>query len=181
MPSVDRVRQATRSMHEHLAREMHELGLDPANLAQQAGTMSGQEWLGQWLQPDVPPPPPLGVLFGAEWVEVEESRVAVALEPADWMFSPLGTVWGGLTATLLDIVLSGAIHTTLPAGTGYATSDLHIRYVRPMTLGTGRVIATGTAVHSGRRHASAEGRLEVEATGQLIATGTAGCPILRPS
>jgi uncharacterized protein (TIGR00369 family) len=179
--AMDRVRRATRSLHAELAREMGELGADQTVLAEQAGTMSGREWLGQWLRAEVPPPPTLGVLMGAEWVEVEDSRVAVAFEPAEWMFSPFGTVWGGLTATLLDIVLGGAIHTTLPAGTGYATSDLHVRYVRAMTPDTGRVVATGTAIHSGRRHASAEGRVEVEATGKLIATGTAGCPILRAS
>jgi uncharacterized protein (TIGR00369 family) len=178
---IDRVRQATRSIHAYLAQEMRELGADPTVLAQQAGTMSGLEWLGQWVRRQIPPPPPFGLLLGVEWVEIEEGRAAIVFEPANWMFSPLGTVWGGITATLLDTVMGGAIHTTLPAGTGYATSDLHIRYIRAMTLDTGRVIATGTVVHSGRRHASAEGRVEVEATGQLIATGTAGCPILRPS
>jgi acyl-coenzyme A thioesterase PaaI-like protein len=56
-----------------------------------------------------------------------------------------------------------------------------MRFIRAMNAATGRVIATGTVVHTGRRHAIAEGRIEVEATGKLIATGTADCPILRPS
>jgi uncharacterized protein (TIGR00369 family) len=69
----------------------------------------------------------------------------------------------------------------LPARTGYATTDLHIRFIRAITADTGRVLATGIVVHAGRRHAVADGRIEVEATGKLIATGTADCPILRPS
>jgi uncharacterized protein (TIGR00369 family) len=107
--------------------------------------------------------------------------VALAVEPAEWMFSPLGTVWGGLVATVLDTVLAAAIHTTLPAGTGYATSDLQVRYLRPLTADSGRAIATATVVHAGRRHATAEGRVEGEENGGLIATGTTGCTILRPS
>jgi uncharacterized protein (TIGR00369 family) len=179
--TIARVRSARRRISEHLAQEMRELGADPLILVQETANMSGLEWLERWLRPEIPPPPTLGVLLGVEWLEIEPSRVALASEPADWMFSPFGTVWGGITATLLDTVLGAAVHTTLPAGTGYATTDLHTRFVRAMNAGTGRVIATGAVVHAGRRHATAEGRIEVEATGKVIATGTAGCTILRPS
>jgi uncharacterized protein (TIGR00369 family) len=180
--TLDRVRSVRRKVHAYLAQEMRELGADPTMLTQEAVNMSGLEGLERWLRPEIPPPPPLGVLFGIEWVEIEPSRAVLALEPAEWMFNPiLGAVFGGVTATLLDTVCGAAVHTTLPAGTGYATTDLHTRYMRAMNAGTGRVIVTGTVIHAGRRHATAEGRVEVEATGKLIATGTAGCTILRPS
>ena len=155
------------------------MGADPAKLVQQAAEMSGLEFMQRWLMPEeMPPPPPIGVLFSMEWIEIEPSRAVLALEPAEWMFNGLGAIHGGITATLLDTVFGAAVHTTLPAGTGYATTDLHVRYVRAMTADTGRVIATGTVVKGGRRQATAEGRVEVEATGKLIATGTAGCTIL---
>jgi uncharacterized protein (TIGR00369 family) len=182
-PMLDRVRSARRRINEYLAQEMRELGAaDPKTLAQQAATMSGQEFFEPWLRPDeMPPPPPIVVILGIEWVELEPSRAVLSLDLAEWMLNPIGVIHGGIAATLLDTVLSCAVHSTLPAGTGYATSDLHVRYIRAMNADTGRVIATGTVVHSGRRHATAEGRIEVEATGKLIATGTAGCTILRPS
>jgi uncharacterized protein (TIGR00369 family) len=179
--TIDRVRSARDSVYGYLAQQMRELGADPAMFAQQAIGMSGLEWLEQWLRPEVPPPPPIAVLFGAEWVEIEPSRVALAFEPAEWMFNPFGAVYGGVTATVIDILLGAAIHTTLPAGSGYATNDLHVRYVRAITADTGRVIATGAVVHAGRRHATVEARVEAEATGKLIATGTAAFTILRPS
>lgn len=179
--TVDRVRIARQRIQDCVARETGELGVDAAMLAEQAATMSGLEWLERWLRPEIPPPPPLGVLFGVEWLEVEPSRATLSFEPAHWMFSPFGAVYGGITATLLDTVLGAAVHTTLPAGVGYATTDLHVRYLRPLTAGTGPVIAAGAVVHAGSRHAVAEGRVEVEATRELIATGTAGCPILKPS
>jgi uncharacterized protein (TIGR00369 family) len=179
--TLDRVRSARDKVHGYLAQEMRDLGADPAAFAQQAVTMSGLEWLEQWLRPEIPPPPPIAVLFGAEWMEIEESRVSLAFEPAEWMLNPFGAVYGGVTATALDILLGAAIHTTLPAGAGYATSDLHVRYLRAMTPDTGRVIATGTVVHAGRRNATVEGRVEAEATEKLIATATAAFTILRPS
>jgi uncharacterized protein (TIGR00369 family) len=129
----------------------------------------------------MPPPPPLGVLFSVEWLEIEPSRAVLAFEPAAWMSNGLGAIHGGITATLLDTVFGAAVHTNLPAGTGYATTDLHTRYIRPMNADTGRVVATGVVVQAGRRHATAEGRVEAEATGKLIATGTTSCTILRPS
>jgi uncharacterized protein (TIGR00369 family) len=179
--TIDRVRSARDRVYEYLAQQMHELGADPAMFAQQAVGMSGQDWLAQWVRPEIPPPPPIAVLFGAEWVEIEPSRVALTFEPTEWMFNPFGAVYGGVTATVIDILLGAAIHTTLPAGSGYATTDLHVRYLRAINADSGRVIATGTVVHAGRRHATVEGRVEVEATGELIATATGAFTILRPS
>jgi uncharacterized protein (TIGR00369 family) len=182
-PSVtlDRVRSARDRVYAHLAQEMRELGADPATFAQEAVSLNGIDWLERWVRPEIPPPPPIAVLFGAEWVEIEPSRVALAFEPAEWMLNPFGAVYGGVTATAVDILLGAALHTTLPAGSGYATNDLHVRFVRAITADTGRVLATGSVVHAGRRHATIEGRVEVEATGKLIATATAACTILRPS
>jgi uncharacterized protein (TIGR00369 family) len=96
------------------------------------------------------------------------------------MFNPLGLIHGGIAATLLDTALGSAVHTTLPPATGYATTDLHIRYMRPMNPETGRVVATATVVNAGKRQVTAEGRIEVESTGKLVATGDAGCTIIRP-
>jgi len=179
--TIDRVRSARDRIYAHLAREMRELGADPAALAQEAVSLNGVDWLERWLRPEIPAPPPIAVLFGAEWVEIEPSRVALTFEPAEWMLNPFGAVYGGVTATALDILLGAALHTTLPAGSGYATNDLHVRYLRAITADTGRVFATGTVVHAGRRHATVEGRVEVEATGKLIATATAAFTVLRPS
>ncbi len=183
-PSVtlDRARSVRRRIHAYLAQEARELGADPAEIAHQALTMSGLEFFERWLRyDDLPPPPAIALLFSMEWVEVKPSRAVLALEPTEWMFNPGGAVYGGVAATLIDSVLGAAVQTTLPAGTGCATTDLHIRFIRAITPDTGRVLATGTVVHAGRRHAVAEGRVEVEATGKLIATGTADCAILRPS
>ena len=123
-------------------------------------------------------PPPIARLIGMETVAVEEGRVVFAATPAEWMYNPIGSVHGGIAATLLDSCMGCAVQTRLPAGVGYTTSDLQVRYLRAMTADTGRVLAEGTVTHAGRRQATAEGRLTVEATGKLIATATTGCIVL---
>jgi uncharacterized protein (TIGR00369 family) len=179
--TLDRVRSARDRIRGYVAKEMRELGADPTTFAQEAIGLSGIEWLERWLRPEIPAPPPLAVLFGAEWVEIKPSRVTLTFEPAEWMFNPFGAVYGGVTSTALDVAFGAAIHTTLPAGTGYATRDLQVRYLRAITADTGGVNVSATVVHSSRRNATVEGRVVDEATGKLIAAGTAGFAILRPS
>jgi uncharacterized protein (TIGR00369 family) len=87
-------------------------------------------------------------------------------------------VHGGIAATILDSCMGCAVHTTLEAGVGYTTTDLHVRYIRAMGEATGRVLAEGRVVHGGRRTATAEGRLFVESEQTLIAHATTGCMIL---
>lgn len=123
-------------------------------------------------------PPPITQLLDTGIEEVEERRAVFALTPAEWMFSPIGSVHGGIAATILDSCMGCAIHTTLPARTGYTTGDLQVRYLRAMSAGTGRVLPEGTVVDSGRRQATAEGRLYVDETGKVIATATTGCIVL---
>jgi uncharacterized protein (TIGR00369 family) len=118
---------------------------------------------------------PICDLLGMRLVEAQEGRTVFALEPAEWMYNPIGSVHGGIAATILDSCMGCAIHSTLPAGVSYTTSDLQVRYSRGMTVDTGRVVAEGTVVHAGRRLATAEGRLTVEATGKLLAHATTGC------
>lgn len=171
----DQVRNVRGRLQEHIADATQELGVDPLGL--EIADMTGIEYYQRWLGERLAPPPPWALLFAMEWIEVEPSRAVASLEPAAWMFNQIGTVHGGVAATLLDTALGAAVHSKLPARTGFATTDLHTRFIRPIMADTGRVIATATAVHTGRRQATAEGRIEVEATGKLIATATAAWTI----
>jgi uncharacterized protein (TIGR00369 family) len=150
---------------------------DPAALREAGAGLSGLELMQKFAARELPPPPIIAMLEG-EIVEAEHGRVVFALTPREWMFNPIGSVHGGIAATLLDSCMGCAVHTVLPAGTGYTTGDLHIRYLRAMTTETGRVLAEGTVIHAGRRQATADSRLTVESTGKLIATGTSACVVL---
>lgn len=124
------------------------------------------------------PPPPIAELLGMEITHVDRGHVVFALDPAEWMYNPIGSVHGGVAATVLDSSLGCAVHTTLDAGVAYTTSDLQVRYVRPLSASTGRVLAESRVVHSGRRLATAEGRLIAETDGKLFAHASTSCLIL---
>jgi acyl-coenzyme A thioesterase PaaI-like protein len=55
-----------------------------------------------------------------------------------------------------------------------------VRYLRPVTIQTRTIVATGTLVHQGRRTATAEARLVDDAMGQVLATGTSTLLVVRP-
>ena len=88
--------------------------------------------------------------------------------------NPLGTLHGGITATLLDSAMTCAVMSALPAGMAATTLDLSVRYLRPAALDGGRLWAVGDLVHQGRTVATAEGRL-VDERDRLIATATTTC------
>jgi uncharacterized protein (TIGR00369 family) len=83
-----------------------------------------------------------------------------------------------LAATLLDSALGCAVQSVLPAGVGYTTVDLAVKYLRPLTVETGPVRATARIVHVGRRTATAEARI-VDGSGKVYALGTTTCLVLR--
>jgi uncharacterized protein (TIGR00369 family) len=151
---------------------------DPLATVARARSLSGEQYMTAIAEGTVPPPP-IAELLGFRLVEVERGRAVFAMEPAEWMYNPIGSVHGGIAATLLDSCMGCAVHTTLAPGSSYTTTDLQVRYISGMSAATGRVLAEGTVVHSGGRTATAEGRLFVEADGKLIAHASTGCVILR--
>ena len=151
---------------------------DPTETVQIGKTISGIEYL-RALQAGELPSPPFAVLMGIWMTEVSEGRVVFAAEPGEYHYNPLGTVHGGVMATLLDSALGCAVQSLLPAGTSYTTLELKVNYLRPVTTKTGMVYAEGKIIHLGGRIATAEARL-TDAAGKLYAHGTTTCIILRP-
>ena len=150
---------------------------DPAAAAAAARELPGLQCMQAILDGTLPPPP-IARLLDFSVIEVQDGRAVFAMEPAEWMYNPIGSVHGGIAATILDSCMGCAVHTTLEAGVAYTTTDLHVRYIRAMGEATGRVLAEGRVVHRGRRTATAEGRLFVESDETLIAHASTGCVIL---
>ena len=126
------------------------------------------------------PAPPVAELLGFEITDVAKGEVTFAMTPQEKHYNPIGSVHGGVTATLLDTVMGCALHTLLPQGAWYTTLDINVRYHRGITLRTGRVTATGTVQHHGRRTATAEGRIVEAGTGRLLATATSTLLVVHP-
>lgn len=157
-------------------RERTHTWADPTRMAAAAG-MSGMEVFAALQSGELPAPPILS-LVGFELASFGEGRVVFRMVPGEHQYNPLGTVHGGVFATLLDSAMGCAVHTTLPAGVGYTSLDLDVKFLRPMTAATGEVEATGWVVNAGRRTALAQSELR-DAGGRLLATGSSSCLVLR--
>ena len=148
---------------------------DPsATLAALAG-MPGIELLSAIGRGELPPPPVL-LTLGIEPVGVGDGWMKFAMSPHEMHYNPLGTVHGGVLATLLDSAAGCAVHSVLPAGFGYTSIDLTTKYLRPVTTDTGRVVVTGTVLSKGSRTALAEARL-TDSRDRLLAHATSSCLI----
>ncbi|MGO4376764.1 PaaI family thioesterase [Pseudoduganella sp. RAF53_2] len=153
------------------------LKVAPAGVAEreQLRGHSGLEFL-QKIGDGELPPPPIAELMGFVPIEVEHGRIVFQGTPGKQHYNPSGAVHGGYAATLLDSAVGCAVHSTLPAGSGFTTLELKINYVRAMTDRTGPVRAEGKVIQAGKQVAIAEGRI-TDATGKLYAHATTTCLI----
>ena len=151
---------------------------DPLAGAEAAKERSGLQYL-QAMSRGEYPTAPIAEALGFRLREVAEGRAVFECEPAEYHYNPIGTVHGGLACTLFDSAMGCAVHTTLPAGTGYTTLELKVNFLRPITVDTGKVFCEGTAVHVGGRVATAEARL-TDASGNLYGHATTTCMVFRP-
>jgi len=142
-----------------------------------SGTMSGLETAQLALDGKLPTPPIVATL-GISLVEVAEGRAAFEGSPAEWQNNQLGTLQGGWLSALLDSALGYAVYTVLPARHGFTTLDLHVRFVRAVTLAVSRLRAEARVTHAGSRTVTAEGRL-IGPDGKVYATGTTSCLVLK--
>ncbi|MEV8585783.1 PaaI family thioesterase [Streptomyces sp. NPDC051180] len=148
---------------------------DPAASARAAGAMAGLDFLREMIAGRLPGPP-IAALLGFTLEEVEDGRAVFAFEAGEEHYNPIGSVHGGVYATLLDSAAGCAVHSTLPQGTAYTSLDLSTRFLRPLTAGTGKVRAIGTVLSRGRRTALAEAGL-YDSGDRLLAHATSTCMI----
>ncbi|ROT33275.1 PaaI family thioesterase [Micromonospora sp. HM5-17] len=146
---------------------------DPAENAALVGRRDGLALLRAVTAGEVPPPPVMH-LIGLDRMTADEGRVTLEMTVQEFHYNPLGSVHGGVLSILLDTAAGCAVHSTLPAGIGYTSLDLNVKFLRPATLESGVLRCEGTVIQRGRRVALAESRLTDE-RGRLIAHATSSC------
>jgi uncharacterized protein (TIGR00369 family) len=146
---------------------------DPKLTAEAALGMSGLDLL-QGIRDGSVPSPPIAALVDFTLTEVDHGRIVMTLPPAEFHFNPIGTMHGGVLATLLDSVMGCAVHSTLAKGQAYTTLEIKVNYVRAVTTESGLLSAEGKIVHAGRRSAVADGTI-TDAKGRLCATASTTC------
>ena len=138
--------------------------------------MTGMEQLEAMLDGRLPPPP-IAETIGLVDFAGEVGSIRVSLDPELRHYNPLGSVHGGVISTLLDTAAGCTVHSTLAPGELYTSLDLSVKFLRPATVDSGRLTATGRLLQRGRRTALAEAELR-DGLGKLVAHATSSCLIL---
>lgn len=108
--------------------------------------------------------------FGMTLEHVAEGEVDVALVAGAEHLNLMGTVHGGVLATLADTATGLAYRTVLDPGTTFTTIQLQVTYLAAGRAG--RIVARGRVVKRGRRTGYAEANV-VDAEDRLLARATA--------
>ena len=146
-----------------------QMQVDPAAL-------SGLDQLQAIADGLLPPAPIVATLGMIDFTVVAPGAVEVALVPEQRHYNPLGSVHGGVISALLDTAAGCSVHATLAVGEAYTSLDLTVKFLRPVTIATGRVRAVGEVLQRGRRTALAQAQL-VDGEGRLLAHATSSCLI----
>lgn len=108
-------------------------------------------------------------------VAIGPDEAQVELEIGPNHLQPLGTVHGGILATLIDTATYWAAFLPLPEDAGLVNVDLKLNYLRPVNQGV--LIADGRCLRSGRTISYAEARV-TDGDGRLVAHGTSTLMVL---
>lgn len=149
---------------------------DPAPLADATRDLDGLTLLSKVVSGELPVPA-MAATMGFRIAEVSEGQAVFEGAWQEYLTNPAGTVHGGWYGTILDSAMGCAVHSTLPAGTGYTTLEYKVHITRGVGPDTGTLRAEGTVIHRGRRTATAEAKL-VDANGKVYAHATTTCIIL---
>jgi uncharacterized protein (TIGR00369 family) len=138
-------------------------------------TLDGFEQLQAFFDGRLPSAP-IADTLGLENFGGEPGAIHVELVPEHRHYNPIGSVHGGVMATLLDTAAACSVHSTLAPGERYTSLDLTVKFLRPVTTDSGRLRCEGSIIQRGRRTALAQAQL-YDVHGRLVAHATSTCMI----
>ncbi len=122
------------------------------------------------------PPNPFRKLIGIEVTQRSGGSAICEIEIGPSLLQAAGIVHGGALSALFDSATVEAARGIYPEGTGIATMEMNLNFIRPVV--DGRLVATGTVEHSGRTTAVVLARITCNE--KLIVTGRATMSISQP-
>jgi len=147
-----------------------EYGVTPTEVM---ASMAGIDFVRAMFAGRLPAPPIMETIEPYDQ-SAEPGVVSFFTVPGFRHYNPIGSVHGSYAAALLDSAMGLAVHSMLPAGSGYTTLEFKISFIRGMTEDTGPVRSEGRTLSVGRRAATAEARI-TDAKGRLLAHATTTC------
>jgi uncharacterized protein (TIGR00369 family) len=178
LSAEDTLQQWTQQLDAVLASQQsspfaHAQHSDGLSMTQRLAGKSGLEVMTLWLEGQTNSPR-ISKTMDFHLVELGDGLAIFQGTPGEQHFNPMGTVHGGWFATLMDSALGCAVHTKLPAGKAYTTSQINMNIVRAAHANTGPLRAVGTVVHMGRQVATSEAKI-IDPSGKLYAHATSTC------
>ncbi|WP_436792892.1 PaaI family thioesterase [Actinospongicola halichondriae] len=121
------------------------------------------------------PPPPAAELLRLD-LEVVGDGLTVFGFDADPAYGNPGNVHGGILSAVADFAVTTAVWTQVDAGADIVTADLHVSFLRGISLDGARYQCTGSVLHLGRTQANATAAI-TSADGVLHVHALATCRI----
>jgi len=106
--------------------------VDPERVRRMMDGLTGLE-VNEAIRDGRFPEPTLSRVLGIRCVAVSAGEVSAELMPREDLENMGGTIHGGVLAALLDTVMGAALHTRLSVGQKFATIDLKVTYLRPLS------------------------------------------------
>jgi uncharacterized protein (TIGR00369 family) len=147
-----------------------EYGVTPTHIM---ASMPGIDFVRAIFAGKLPTPPIMQTIEPFDFT-AEPGVITFHSIPGFRHYNPIGSVHGSYAAALLDSAMGLAVHSMLPAGTGYTTLEFKISFIRGMSTDTGPVRSEGRTLSVGRRAATAEGRI-TDSKGRLLVHATTTC------
>jgi uncharacterized protein (TIGR00369 family) len=147
---------------------------DPLATAGARAGLTGREFLERIAVGRLPPPPILE-LVGAQLLALGDGEASFRATPDESVYNPIGMVHGGFLCTLLDSAAGCAVHTLLPAGSGYSTIEIKVSFLKPVRAGD-QIEVVGRSLRVGRQVAFAEAHAR-NAAGDLVGHATSSLVI----
>jgi uncharacterized protein (TIGR00369 family) len=119
---------------------------------------------------------PLAEVLDMTLDELTPGRAVFSFQVGPTHLNPMGTVHGGLIATLADSAMVSAHMASLDDGEASTTVEFKVNFLRPVFAG--RVTAIGTVESAGQTLTLSEARV-LDEQGRLVARATATCMTLR--
>src|SRR3954451_13233605 len=132
-----------------------EYGVTPADIM---ASMPGLDFVRAIFSGRLPAPPIMQTVEPFDST-ADPGMVVMYSVPGLRHYNPIGSVHGGYAAILLDSAMGLAVHSMLPAGSGYTTLEFKISFIRGMTQNTGLVRTEGKVLNVGPRAGTAEARI----------------------
>src|SRR6202140_4987496 len=158
-------------MDDHTAPKV-ESGVPPTEVM---ASMAGVDFVRAIFDGKLPAPPIMQTIEPFDST-AEPGVVVMHSIPGFRHYNPIGSVHGGYAATLLDSAMWLAVHSALPAGTGYTTLEFKVSFIKGMTKDTGVVRTEVRTLNVGRRTATAEARI-TDSKDRLLAHASTTCLI----